>query len=252
MNLEQELKKYGKAHTPIIQEVHMEETIQKSMAMLSEKEEKLSYREFFWIQLKMIQKRWWLLQILILMGMWEMLFLSKASDTTQRGMSIGAALFVVLIIPELWKNRESGSLEIEAAAFYSLKQVYAVRLIAFGLMDIFMLTIFCAATTATQAISVIDLLKQLVFPMVVVAAICFAILGSENHFRQVVAIIGCLMTSGLWTLIVSNEMIYAAITPVIWVGLFTIAIVVLIVSVRKILGNCDRCWEVKLDGIEIE
>lgn len=253
MNLEKELKAYGTIYTPIPQEEEIADTVCKSMNAFYQKEEetRLSYREFFWIQLRMIRKRWWLLQVLLLWGMWELLFLSEVSKDVQRGMSIVAALFVLLIIPELWKNRESDSMEIEAASLYSLKQVYASRLIAFGGVDVFMLTMFCAITTKTQAISALELMKQMLFPMVVVAAICFAILGSKRQYHAAIAIISCLMVSGLWTVIVLNDTLYEAITPAVWEIIFVTAAVVLIRSVRKVLDNCNHCWEVKLDGIEI-
>lgn len=253
MNLDKELRDYGKIHTPVQQEEHIADTVSKSIDALCIKEEQtqLSYREFFWIQLKTIRKRWWALQALLLWGMWELLFLSQASEDTQRGMSIAASLFVVLIIPELGKNRESDSMEIEAASLYSLKQVYAIRLAAFGCMDVFMLTIFCAITTTTQAISIMDLMKQLLFPMIVVAAICFAILGSKQQFPAVVAIVCCLMASTVWMVIVLNDSLYAAITPAVWGTIFGVAAIVLMISVRKVLYNCNRYWEEKLDGIEI-
>lgn len=253
MNLEKELMEYGKTSSVVPQEQHMEETISKSMNAFYAKEEenRLSFFEFFWIQLKVIRKRWWVLQVLLLGGMWELLFLSDASGDVQKGMSIAAALFVVLIIPELWKNRESNSMEIEAASFFSLKQVYSVRLLAFGFVDVFMLTIFCMVTTTTQVISIIELMKQLLFPMIVVAAICFAILGSKNQFSEIVAIAGCLLTSSVWTVIVMNEQIYETMTPVVWFVIFGMAVFILVASVRRILNNCNRYWEVKLDGIEV-
>lgn len=123
MNLDNELKVYGKRAFIVPEEELIKETVQKSMNTFYEQEEqeRLSYFDFFWVQLRVIRKRWWILQALLLMLMWELLFLSKASWDVQRGMSIVAAVFVVLIIPEIWKNRESNSIEIEAASFFSLK-----------------------------------------------------------------------------------------------------------------------------------
>lgn len=63
-----------------------------------------------------------------------------------------APLFVVLVLPELWKNRSSGALEIECTAYYSLRQIYAARMVLFGLVDLALLTLFfSAALLAGQA-----------------------------------------------------------------------------------------------------
>ena len=52
-------------------------------------------------------------------------------------MGVVATLFVILIIPELWKNRSCECMEIEATSYYSLKQVYATRMLLFGVTDVF-------------------------------------------------------------------------------------------------------------------
>lgn len=36
-------------------------------------------------------------------------------------MGVASSLFVILMIPELWKNRSCGCMEIEAASCYSLR-----------------------------------------------------------------------------------------------------------------------------------
>ena len=40
-----------------------------------------------------------------------------------RIMGISATIFVVLIIPEIWKNRRNGAIEIEQASYYTLRQI---------------------------------------------------------------------------------------------------------------------------------
>ena len=61
----------------------------------------------------------------------------------RQGLSVLAALFVIFIIPELWKNIENKSMEIEKSSLFDLRGVYAAKLIAFGLIDTGILTVFC-------------------------------------------------------------------------------------------------------------
>ena len=60
------------------------------------------------------------------MAEWEAVYI-------QRSMGVIASLFVILIIPELWKNRTFQCMEIEASSYYSLRQVYAARMLLFGM-----------------------------------------------------------------------------------------------------------------------
>ena len=71
----------------------------------------------------------------LLMLLWSCLPVASESDSLKRIMGIAACAFVILMIPELWKNRASGSMEIEASAYYSLRRVYAARMLLFGMAD---------------------------------------------------------------------------------------------------------------------
>ena len=65
----------------------------------------------------------------------------------QRSLGVIASLFVILVIPEFWKNCSNKSMEIEAVSYFSLKQVYAARTLLFGIADTLLLTVFCGAAT---------------------------------------------------------------------------------------------------------
>ena len=131
-------------------EKKIQETICKSKNafFMAEQERMLSYHDFLWIQFRVIQKRWWVLQFIILVALWIALNSIHDEMYIKRSMGVVAALFVILIIPELWKNRSCECMEIEAVSYYSLKQVYAARMLLFGVTDIFFITLFLGAASA--------------------------------------------------------------------------------------------------------
>ena len=92
----------------------------------------LSQLEFLRQQAQFLHKRWWLLQGAVLVLLWWLLQSAGTAYEVQRAMGTLAPLFVVLVLPELWKNRSSGALEIECTAYYSLRQIYAARMVLFG------------------------------------------------------------------------------------------------------------------------
>ena len=121
------------------------DTVNKSIEIfyLKEQEKILTYREFLWIQFHITQKRWWLFQTLLLAGIGMILSSYPEEFYVQRGLGITSVLFVILIIPELWKNKSNQCMEIESASYYSLRQIYSARIFLFGLVDVILLTAFC-------------------------------------------------------------------------------------------------------------
>ena len=113
----------------------------------SEQKQMLSYHDFLWTQLQAVRKKWWFLQFLLLLLLWTVLRNAGEDYYVQRSLGVVSALFVIMIIPELWKNQSNQCMEIESASYYSLKQVYAARILLFGVVDIFLLTLFCGAAT---------------------------------------------------------------------------------------------------------
>ena len=143
----------------------------KEIMITKEKTSRIDFAEFLIIQMKIMRKRWWILQGILLFLACEWLSVSGDVDYIYRGWSILAALFVILIIPELWENMECKSMEIEESSLFDLRKVYAAKLIAFGLVDTIFLTFFCTAATQLQNILFVDILKQFVFPVMIAATI---------------------------------------------------------------------------------
>lgn len=251
MNLEEKVRKYRETIQVKPQEEKIQETINRSKNafFMAEQEKMLSYHEFLWIQLKVIQKRWWVLQFLILVTLWVALTSIQDELYITRSMGVAASLFVILIIPELWKNRSCECMEIEASSYYSLKQVYAARMLLFGMIDIFFITLFLGTVSAGLHFELLELVVQFLFPLCVTACICFGILCSKCFFSETTAIILCIIWSAVWLFIVLNESIYKIITVPIWLALLGIVVFFLAFTVYRILKNCNKYLEVSFDEI---
>ena len=107
MNLDDQIKKYKEEKEITPREEKIQETIEtsKEKFLLAEAEKTLSYRSFLYTQFRSIKKRWWLFQILILIALWFVFPLADDALYAYRSMGVAAALFIILIIPELWKDR---------------------------------------------------------------------------------------------------------------------------------------------------
>ncbi|MDO4345253.1 MAG: hypothetical protein Q4C50_10665 [Eubacteriales bacterium] len=253
MNLEKELKDYGKSIKIIPNEQKVTETIRKSMKVycLAEQERSLTYWEFLWTQLRLIRKRWWLFQLLLLITVWAVLPTIKTEHFAQRILGVAASLFIILIIPELWKNKTCQSMEIEAASYYSLRQIYAARMLLFGIVDIVLITLFCTSAALAMDILLSQLLVQFLFPMTVTAAICFMVLCSSYPFSETTAMILCIAWSAIWLIVILSEKIYTAITFPLWLTFVGIAFAFLAFAVYRTLHACSNYWEVTVNEIDI-
>lgn len=251
MNLEERIERYKRTIQARLQEEKIQETIirSKNAFFMAEQEKTLSYHEFLWIQLKVIQKRWWIFQFLVLVALGVALTSIQDEIYITRSMGVAASLFVILIIPELWKNRSCECMEIEASSYYSLKQVYAARMLLFGIIDIFFITLFLGTVSVGLHFELLELIVQFLFPLCVTACICFGILCSKYFFSETTAIILCIIWSAVWLFIVLNESLYEIITVPIWLALLGLAVFFLAFTVCRILKSCNKYLEVSLDEI---
>lgn len=253
MSLEEKLVVYKKMMRVEPEEENILETVRKSEEAFfaAEQEEMLPYHEFLWAQLQVIKKRWWIFQFLLLLALWSVLAFEQESGYVQRGMGVMATLFIILIIPELWRNRSSQSMEIEAVSYYSLRQVYAARMLLFGLADIFLVAVFCHAASVGLHVRLTELVVQFLFPLSVTSCICFGTLCSKRCFSEAAAIALCVVWSAVWLYIVLNENVYQRVTFPIWLGLLGLAFLCLAAIIYRTLKYCNEYMEVSFDGIEV-
>ena len=141
----------------------------------------------------------------------------------RRSLGIAATLFIILIIPEMWKNRSGNTLEIEGAPFTPSERFTRPVFSFFAIADVLMITVFMAAAPFYMSLGMADLLIQFLLPMTITACICFGFLCSPGLFGQSAAVGMSLIWSVIWWFIVLNENIYQAISFPLWVGIFCAA-----------------------------
>ena len=229
MNLDKQMEIYKKRSDVIPDEEKIRQTVQVSMDSFiqSESEKVLSYHSFLYIQFRLIRKRWWALQTGVLALVWAALMPAQDSSYIYRSLGLAATLFVILIIPELWKNRANCCMEIEGSTYYDLRQIYSARMLLFGLTDILLITLFCCMTAVSLRISLAELMIQFIFPMTVTA---------------------CILWSALWWCILMDEKLYRAISVPVWMILLGMALLFLILTVSRSIRRCNDIWEVNADG----
>lgn len=252
MKPEKKIAEYKKWNQLKPREDKILDTIHKSKEIFCQKEQEklLTYYEFLWIQFRVTQKKWWVLQAVLLAVMGAALPSVGEDYFIQRGLGIAGVLFVVLIIPELWKNQSCKCMEIEGASYYSLRQIYAARILLFGLVDVVMLTVFCLALRGSLHITLLSFISQFFFPMLVTACICFGLLCRRQLINEAVSVVLCVVWSTVWWLITANEKIYAVITPPVWIALTVMAAVILSSMIYRIVHDCMKYWEDTSYGIE--
>lgn len=253
MNIEEQLKQYRENQDIIPDEQHIKETIIKSMETYCsiEHKRKLTHTDFLWIELHLIRKRWWLLQMLLLWIAATLLPYLLDNRYVIRMLGMIGILFIVLVIPELWKNKSYDCMQIEATCLYSLRQIYAARIFLFGIVDLFMISLFCITLRGNVNLALSEIVIQFLFPMVMTACICFGTLCSSSRVNEGTSIILCLLWSGIWWVIINNETIYSLITFPIWCALFGTAVAFLTGAIYKTIFDCNQYWEVNWSGTTI-
>lgn len=205
----------------------------------------LPWFDFLVQQGRYIQKRWWLMQALLLSAV---LLLFSLSDTTiylQKCLGVTAPLFVVLALPELWKNRTSGALEVECTAFYTLRQIYAARLSLFVGVDFLLISVFLLGVSCFWKFTLWEMLTSFILPFNVSCCICFRCLYSTRTASELFPILLCMAWTVLWGQIVLMDSVYAAISPRLWAGMLVLSTAFLLYSVVCGQRNLSRIWERK-------
>ncbi len=225
----------------------LQKTIEASKAafLAGESEQTLSSAEFLYQQSKYIRKFWWMAQALLLFAVCLLLRQTEGDLHIRRSLGVAAPLFVILILPELWKNRGNDAIEVEGTTFYTLRQVYAARLTLFAGVDIMMLTAFLFGASSFSQITVWELMVQFLLPFNVACCICFRCLYGGRNASEAFSILLCSVWSGLWVLVISSEPLYNAVSVPAWAGMLVLSFGYLVYTLCRGQKTIYKTWEAK-------
>lgn len=220
--------------------------VSKAAYIRGESRDWLSGAEFIFFQGKYIKKTWWLLQAVLLMGLWCVISTSGSSFIISRTLGAAAPLFCLLILPELLKNRSSGAMEIEGTSFYSLRQIYSARMILFAMVDALFLSLFSVSAILSKSLDLKLLTSQFFLPLSVCACICFSCLYMVKRCSELWSVTLCFIWTFLWEEIVIHDRLYYAVSPAVWNALLTLSLAYLVFCIIHGQRKCENDMEVKL------
>lgn len=239
--LEKRLRVYGRSSMPKPDESKIKDTVVSARKNFYEGAEQahVSYFDFIYDQIRYIRKRWWGLQFMLLLFT-GIILNGMNSWAVQRVLGIAASLFVIMAMPELWKNRSSDSMEIEGAAYFSTRQIYAARMLTFAVVDGLLLGGFTAALSLTVKVMIEEVLIQFFLPMTVTCCICFRTLCSRCFASEYTACFLSLLWTAVWIQVVLNDRIYQAVSVPVWCGICGIAVLYLTYTVKRVIRECGN------------
>ena len=228
-----------------------ESRIQKTIAvsteafLAGESERAVSHMEFLYQQSKYIKKRWWLMQGLLLAFVCFLLHNTQIDFIVRRVLGLTGPLFVILVYPEIWKNRSFDALEIECTTFYTLRSIYASRLTFFAGVDMALLSAFYAGASLITRITLWEMLTQFMLPFNVTCCICFGTLYSNRINSQVLSLFLCVLWAGVWSVFILNDAVFHAISVPAWASLLAASVFFLGYTLYRGQKKWQNIMEVK-------
>ena len=192
--------------------------VSKSAFLSGELEQTVSPKEFLFLQGKLIQKRWWFLQGLLLAFVCLFLCHIETDYMIRRALGLAGPVFMILILPELWKNRNFDAMEVECTTYYTIRSIYAARLTLFAGVDILLLSVFFAAASAIAKITLWEMLIQFVLPFNVTCCICFRTLYAKRIRSEALAMLLCILWTGIWAILIMSNSVYSVISVPMWIA----------------------------------
>lgn len=218
------MKEYFRFNVPC-DETKIQDTIAVSTAafLAGESERTVSHAEFLYCQSKFIKKRWWALQGLLLAFVCLLLCHLETDFLIRRSLGLAGPLFVILILPELWKNRNFDAMEVECTTFYTLRSIYSARLTLFAGVDILLLSVFFAGASLFARITLWEMLTQFLLPFNVTCCICFWTLYSRRINSEALALLLCATWTAAWSMLILNDSVYPVISVPVWIAALTVS-----------------------------
>ena len=231
---------------PMNEEKVMETIAVSKTAFLSvEAERNLSHLEFLAVQGRLVQKRWWFLQGLLLAFVCLFLCHMEADDMIRRALGLAGPLFVILILPELWKNRNFDAVEVECTTYYTIRSIYAARLTLFAGVDLLLLSAFFIAASVVAQVTLWEMVIQFVLPFNVTCCICFRTLYAKRIRSEALAMLLCILWTGFWAMLIMSNSVYSVISVPIWIAALAVSVLGMCCTLCQGKDKWQQTLEVK-------
>lgn len=246
MQYKKKIKAYRKMiDDNYVRESAIQEVITRCESVVAERREsRISYFEFVYEQSRYIEKKWWVLQGVVLLFIWYLLWDNGVEESMERMIGNLAAVFAILIIPEIWKNRRYSSIAVEKASYYSLRDICVARTLLFAIVDTVMVTVFFVGALYTVQIAAYRLAVDFLIPFLVSCCICFRMLCNRSKGLEYVSAVLCVVWNVIWMTVVANEAVYDRVAEPVWIGIILLSFGYLILCIKKSLLNCETVWEI--------
>lgn len=243
---QKKIKEYKKLiQNHYVRETSVQRVVDRCEVVMSRREDsRISYFEFVYEQAQYIEKKWWMLQAAVLLLLWYLLWGNGMETNVERMVGNLAAVFAILIIPEIWKNRRYSSIAIEKAAYYSLRDICAARILLFAAVDMVMVSVFFVFTLYTVQIAAYKLAVDFLIPFLVSCCICFRLLCSRQKEMAYASAVLCVVWNAVWMAVVADDAVYGRVAEPVWIGLILLSFGYLILCIRKSILDCETAWEV--------
>ena len=205
---DKDLKKLLKQESiPKFSTQSLEKTIEKSKNIYINQERKklVSDGEFILLQMKFINKKFWLFQITILIILAIFLINNTSNNVSINSstyFSVSIPLIVISSIPELYRSIQCNSFEIENCSYFSLKKVYLAKLIIMGMSDLLFATIVIFIASQSTKLPLYQLIIYFLVPFNSTCCICFTSLA---YSKKVTSQLGCISIGFIWTVILYHN-----------------------------------------------
>ncbi len=242
-SLERRLYEAGRADAPRPEAVERaaEAAIREFYASQSRRE--ISYFDFLLTQARTVQKRWWLIQAALLAALWCLLSLPGSARDVRTLTGAVAPLLAVAALPELWKNVSSRSTEVESASYFGLRGIYSARLTLFAVVDLCLLSVFCALALGSRRMVLAALIYELLLPFTVSCCICFSLLCSSRLRSEALAVALCMVYTALWSGVVMRRELYERVSAAVWAVLLLLAAAWLGYCLRRLIKSSENWSE---------
>ena len=231
---------------PVSEEKVMQTIAVSKAAFISgEAERTLSHRDFLFLQSKLIQKRWWFLQGLLLAFVCLFLCHMETDYLIRRALGLAGPLFVILVLPELWKNRNFDAMEVECTTYYTIRSIYAARLTLFAGVDLLLLSVFFATASMVARISLWEILVHFVLPFNVTCCICFRTLYAKRIRSEALAMLLCILWTGIWAMLIMSNAVYSVISVPVWAAALTASVLGMCYTLCRGREKWQQILEVK-------